>query len=99
MRRTVADRPDPEQRTGPAEEPDPRVELLWRALELAGVAPLLAGPLALKHYARITFAVRRAEVADAEGGAYDLPAGADPVLRLAEELKRALEGSQQGPDD
>ena len=95
----MAGRPGSEAPTGPADEPDPRIELLRRALELAGVAPLLVGPLALKHYARITFAVRRPEVADAEGGAYDLSAGADPVLRLAEEIKRALEEGQQGPDE
>ena len=93
-----ADQRDPPDQPGRPDQPDPRIELLQRALKLAGVAPELAGPLARKHCGRITLRADRVEVADAEGRPYDLPADADPTLRLAEEIKRALDESQRNPD-
>lgn len=50
-----------------AEPPDPRIVLLRRALELSGVEPLVAGALAVEHYARIVQRGRRFEVTDPEG--------------------------------
>ena len=51
----------------PADQPDPRIELLRRALELAGVEPLVAASLAQEHYGRITMQGDRFEVSDQEG--------------------------------
>ena len=74
-----------------AEPPDPRIDLLRRALELSGVEPLVAGALALEHYGRITRSGQRFEVTDAEGSPYDMPqSGDDPIMHLAERIKESI---------
>jgi hypothetical protein len=75
----------------PADQPDPRIELLRRALELAGVEPLVAASLAQEHYGRITVQGDRFEVSDQEGHPYDVPQpGESPILYLAERLKQGI---------
>jgi hypothetical protein len=74
-----------------AEPPDPRIDLLRRALELSGVEPLVAGALAGEHYGRITMRGRQFEVTDVEGSPYLTPeAGEDPILHLAERIKESI---------
>jgi hypothetical protein len=81
----------PPEPTPAAEPPDPRIDLLRRALELSGVEPLVAGALALEHYGRITRRGRRFEVTDADGSPYDVPqADEDPILHLAERIKESI---------
>ena len=74
-----------------AEPPDPRIDLLRRALELSGVEPLVAGALALEHYGRIIRRGQRFEVTDPEGGPDDLPQpDEDAILHLAERIKQGI---------
>jgi hypothetical protein len=84
----MSEAPDPPPA---AEPPDPRIDLLRRALELSGVEPLVAGALAQEHYGRITRRGQRFEVTDAEGSPYDTPqSGEDPILHLAERIKESI---------
>ncbi|MBA3443866.1 MAG: hypothetical protein H0T58_03300 [Gemmatimonadales bacterium] len=74
-----------------AESPDPRIALLRRALELSGVEPLVAGPLALEHYTRTVQIGRRFAVTDTEGEPDELPyADEDVILHLAERIKQNI---------
>ncbi len=74
-----------------AEPPDPRIDLLRRALELSGVEPLVAGALALEHYGRIIRRGQRFEVTDPEGGPDDPPQpGENAILHLAERIKQGV---------
>lgn len=74
-----------------AEPPDPRIDLLRRALELSGVEPLVAGVLALEHYGRIIRKGQRFEVTDPEGGPDDpSQPDADAILHLAERIKQEI---------
>jgi hypothetical protein len=80
--------PDP---SSAAEPPDPRIDLLRRALELSGVEPLVAGALALEHYGRIIRSGQRFEVTDPEGGPLDLPQpDEDAILHLAARIKEGI---------
>jgi hypothetical protein len=80
--------PDP---SPAAEPPDPRIDLLRRALELSGVEPLVAGALAGEHYGRITMRGQRFEVTDVEGSPYNTPRSReDPILHLAERIKESI---------
>ena len=73
------------------EPPDPRIDLLRRALELSGVEPLVAGGLAREHYGRIVRRGQHFEVTDAEGGPDDLPQpDGDAILHLAERIKQGI---------
>jgi hypothetical protein len=73
------------------ESPDPRIELLRRALELSGVEPLVAGALAKEHYGRIIRKGQRFEVTDAEGIPYDVAQpDEDAILHLAERIKESI---------
>lgn len=73
------------------EPPDPRIELLRRALELSGVEPLVAGALAKEHYGRIIQKGQRFEVTDAEGSPYDVSElDEDAILHLAERIKESI---------
>ena len=73
------------------EPPDPRIDLLRRALELSGVEPLVAGALALEHHGRIVRKGQHFEVTDAEGEAYDLmQSDDDAILHLAERIKQDI---------
>jgi len=58
--------------TDPSDQLDPRIELLRRALELAGVEPLVAASMAQEHYGRITVQADRFVVSDPEGHPYDV---------------------------
>jgi hypothetical protein len=73
-----------------AEPPDPRIDLLRRALELSGVEPLVAGALALEHYERIIKSGRQFVVTDPEGGPDDTPQNGDAILHLAERIKQEI---------
>jgi len=75
----------------PAEPPDPRIDLLQRALELSGVEPLVAESLAREHHGRITVQGDRFEVADTDElpGAVGQPDG-DVILQLAERIKQTI---------
>lgn len=74
-----------------AEPPDPRIDLLRRALELSGVEPLVAGALALEHYGRIVRKGRRFEVTDLERGPHHLHRpDENAILQLAEEIKQGI---------
>jgi hypothetical protein len=75
----------------PAEPPDPRIELLRRALELSGVEPLVAGVLANEHYGRIIRKGQRFEVTDLEGRPYTVSEpDEDAILSLAERIKQSI---------
>jgi hypothetical protein len=81
----------PPDSSPPAEPPDPRIELLRRALELSGVEPLVAASLAREHYGRITREGQRFEVTDPEGRPYDArQPNEDPILHLAEQIKQTI---------
>src|ERR671910_3461424 len=74
-----------------AEQPDPRISLLRRALELSGVEPLVAESLAREHYERITPRGRSFEVTDAEGRPDDVGEfGDDAIMHLAERIKQTI---------
>jgi hypothetical protein len=74
-----------------AEPPDPRIDLLRRALELSGVEPLVAGALALEHYGRIVRKGQRFEVTDSEGSPHNLSEpDEDAILHLAERIKEGI---------
>jgi len=80
--------PDP---TPPAEQPDPRIDLLRRALELSGVEPLVAGSLALEHFGRIIRKGQRFEVTDPDGSPDELrQPDEDAFLHLAEQIKQDI---------
>jgi hypothetical protein len=81
----------PFDETPPAGQPDPRVDLLRRALEISGVEPLVAESLAREHVGRITVRGRRFEVTDAEGrpDAVAQPHD-DAILHLAERIKQSI---------
>jgi hypothetical protein len=80
--------PDPSDASEP---PDPRIDLLRRALELSGVEPMVAGALALEHYGRIIKRGQRFVVTDPEGGPDDHPQpGGDAILHLAERIKQGI---------
>jgi hypothetical protein len=82
---------EPNDPSPAAEPPDPRIDLLRRALELSGVEPLVAGALAQEHYGRISAQGQRFEVTDTGGGLYDLPeVGEDPIMHLAERIKESI---------
>ena len=73
------------------EPPDPRIELLRRALELSGVEPLVAGALAKEHHGRIIQRGQRFEVTDAEGSPYEVSQqDEDAILHLAERIKESI---------
>jgi hypothetical protein len=75
----------------PAEPPDPRIDLLRRALELSGVEPLVAGVLAKEHYGRIIRRGQRFEVTDPEGSPYEVSEpDEDAILHLAERIKQSI---------
>jgi hypothetical protein len=81
----------PTDSSPPADQPDPRIELLRRALELTGVEPLIAASLAQEQYGRITLQGHRFEVSDREGHPYDVrQPDEDPILYLAERLKHGI---------
>jgi hypothetical protein len=74
-----------------AGSPDPRIDLLRRALELSGVEPLVAGALALEHYGRIIRRGQRFEVTDPDGGPEHLPEpNQNAILHLAERIKEGI---------
>jgi len=74
-----------------SEPPDPRIDLLRRALQLSGVEPLVAGALALEHYGRIIRRGRRFEVTDAERDPDDQPQpDENAILHLAEQIKQGI---------
>ena len=80
--------PDP---SPAAEPPDPRIDLLRRALQLSGVEPLVAGALALEHYGRIIRTGQRFEVTDPERGPDDVrEPDPDAILHLAEQIKQGI---------
>lgn len=74
-----------------ADQPDPRISLLRRALELSGVEPLVAESLAREHYERLTARGRKFEITDAEGRADDVgQPDDDAIMRLAERIKQTI---------
>jgi hypothetical protein len=81
----------PHDLSSASEPPDPRIDLLRRALQLSGVEPLVAGALALENYGRIVRNGHRFEVTDPDGGTYDLvQSDDDAILHLAERIKQDI---------
>lgn len=75
----------------PAGQPDPRITLLRRALELSGVEPLVAESLAREHYERITARGQRFRITDAEGRPDEVrDPDDDAIMHLAERIKQTI---------